>query len=290
MKKLIIILPVIYFLFFSWVYAQEDCEIIDDIYKKYECRINKICKTYKDNKVVFNIKKYKKAEYYKEMELSDVFTISKIEIKPIKKAVSIYKENLNSIYNCAILNTQKNSISSVKQNLKLDKSWAVKKALEPKIKNILNRINILSNKQKCLNIDKKTIFNKLSILKQTTYETCRFSYYGEYLKEYYNDTSKALEDEITKIHEEVWKDPVFTNLEVAKKLSNIQESIDTEINQAYKIFPIAYNAYSKYENNFPIHFLLELLKEDFIIFREKLHKTINPINQVVYKIKDAMSK
>jgi hypothetical protein len=33
-----------------------------------------------------------------------------------------------------------------------------------------------------------------------------------------------------------------------------------------------------------------LLRDDYISFREKLHKSLNPINQVVYKIINAMKK
>jgi hypothetical protein len=33
-----------------------------------------------------------------------------------------------------------------------------------------------------------------------------------------------------------------------------------------------------------------LLKDDYLSLREKLHKTLNPINQVVYKIMNAMKK
>jgi len=52
---------------------------------------------------------------------------------------------------------------------------------------------------------------------------------------------------------------------------------------------MAFNTYIDYENNYPIHILLELIKEDFIVLRRKLHEAISPINQVVYKISNAMS-
>ncbi|MDP2396643.1 MAG: hypothetical protein Q8S84_04390 [bacterium] len=53
---------------------------------------------------------------------------------------------------------------------------------------------------------------------------------------------------------------------------------------------MAFHALTEYENNISIHFLLELIKDDYIILREKLHEVINPINQVVYKISNAMRK
>ncbi len=66
--------------------------------------------------------------------------------------------------------------------------------------------------------------------------------------------------------------------------------IDQEIAHTYKIFPIAFDMYNQYENNITIHLLLELIKQDYVVYRQKLHKTLNPINQVVYKIANAMKK
>jgi len=70
----------------------------------------------------------------------------------------------------------------------------------------------------------------------------------------------------------------------------MKSEINDEITHTYKVFPYAYDAYTEYENNITIHFLLELIKEDYIVLREKLNKVLNPINQVVYKISNAMRK
>ena len=141
---------------------------------------------------------------------------------------------------------------------------------------------MVAESTKCLGIDKKTIFNKLSILRQTTYETCKFGFYTDYLKDYYKDPAKALgmTDEELKETQKDEKQKTFTSQEAADKIEGINKAIDTELTQAYKVFPIAFNAYSEYENNYPIHFLLELIKDDYIIFRDKLYEMTNPINQV----------
>lgn len=76
--------------------------------------------------------------------------------------------------------------------------------------------------------------------------------------------------------------------EISKLSKQKQNAIQDEIERVYKIFPIAFQAYSEFENNFTIHVLLELLKDDFYTYRKNLHKVINPINQVVYKISNAM--
>jgi len=76
---------------------------------------------------------------------------------------------------------------------------------------------------------------------------------------------------------------------LAKEAKKKQE-IQTEIENTNKAFPVVFKAYSEYENNITAHVLLELLREDYNLLRENFHKSINPINQVVYKISNAMRK
>jgi hypothetical protein len=197
---------------------------------------------------------------------------------------------MNSIYKCAMIWIQKNSILNIKQKLlNIDKTWDVRKNLEPKIDSIINRLDMVSKSNNCLEIDKKTIYNKLSILKQTTQITCYYAFYIDYLKEYYKDPKNILWIDPKEI--DAWEEvKTYLNTEVANKLKNIQLDLDRELEHSLKIFPIAFHAYSEYENNFPIHFLLELIKEDYMVLRDKLHEVLNPINQVVYKISNAMKK
>jgi|GEM_PF-4351992 len=65
---------------------------------------------------------FKEADNYKEASVSDVLLVTSINQKPIKKAVSIYKENMNSIYKCALIQIQKNSLRNLRPLLKLDKT------------------------------------------------------------------------------------------------------------------------------------------------------------------------
>jgi hypothetical protein len=74
----------------------------------------------------------------------------------------------------------------------------------------------------------------------------------------------------------------LVNLENDRK-----NQIDNEINHIYKVYPIAFNAYKQYEDNLSTHLLLELIRDDYKILRDNLHKVLNPINQVVYKISNA---
>lgn len=276
------------FLFLSLpITSAKDCEMLEDEFEKYECRSDKICKQYDENKKVFNTEKFKNVESYKEVEIGDILLTSGSKQKWIQKAVEIYKQNMNSIYKCGIIGAQKNSLRRL---LELPIHENVKKSIEPKIHDIIKKLDITANSQKCLNIDTQTVFNKLGIFRQTTFLTCDYSFYMEYLKDYYNHPAHALGVDPKERENQSEEIQSYSLLEAADKITAAQKNISQELTQAYKVFPIAFHAYSEYENNFPIHFLLELLKEDYYILREKLHEVLNPINQVVYKISNAMKK
>ncbi len=283
-----IIIFIISQIFFLKSFALE-CENIEDWFEKYKCRIQKTCEVYNDNKKVFNTENYKSIESYKENEINKItsFLSSWNEIFWIKKAVDIYKNNMNNVYKCSILWAQKNSLLKLK---KVPTNKNVKTSFSQKLEEVLQKIKKQLAENKCLNIDKETIYNKLSILNQTTYLTCDYSFYMEYLKDYYKNPANALWIDEKDLNNTSKETKEYSMLEASRIITSIKSDIDIEVANAYKIFPIAYHAYSEYENNFPVHFLMLLLKEDFYVFREKLHKVLNPINQVVYKISNAMKK
>jgi len=135
---------------------------------------------------------------------------------------------------------------------------------------------------KCVNTKTKTIQNKFNILNQSTYELCNYNSYLEYLKKYDSDINNVLFPKNSD------KTKQYSIKDVSNIMTSIQNKINDEINHSYKIFPLAYTAYSEYENNYTIHILLKLIREDYIIFRDKLYSTINPIAQFIYKVANAM--
>jgi len=86
-----------------------------------------------------------------------------------------------------------------------------------------------------------------------------------------------------------WKKSVWI-LDITNELSNKLNAIDSEIERIYNTYPIVFQAYNDYENNITSHILLDLLQQDFKVFRLWLHKTLNPLNQVIYKISNAMRR
>lgn len=167
---------------------------------------------------------------------------------------------------------------------------------------------------KCRNAKNTGSLQKNEVLKQTTYQTCKYVSYLEYLKEQSEKLSYYLKDldnyNKDKAREELSKNyspekidnmiDDYYDKKVEIKQANVYDSfrskefqkrmIQEEIDHTYNIFPLAFHAYSEYENSIVIHFLLETIKQDYIAVRDRLHKVINPINQVVYKVSNAMKK
>ncbi|MFC1797936.1 hypothetical protein ACFLY2_02030 [Patescibacteria group bacterium] len=146
-----------------------------------------------------------------------------------------------------------------------------------------SNISLLKTKMEIFNCNEskeKSSIQKLSVLNQATYQTCKYSSYIEYLKDYNKIIKNNLE-----------KDKNNYNISEIVNIENEKlAELNKEIEHTYKIFPLAFQAYTEYENNISIHILLELLRDDYITLREKLHDAISPINQVVYKIANAMKK
>ena len=100
MRKKIISLALIFsqlFLYVPYSKANEEVECGTKLwYELYKCRVKKACDEYKPKKIIYEIKKeddYTKASSPEEL----------------KEAKEKYRKNMNNIYKCAILKTQKKS-------------------------------------------------------------------------------------------------------------------------------------------------------------------------------------
>lgn len=260
----IFLLP-IFLTFINITNAEDTCSSYSDNsdFWLYQERVKCICETYKPEKEIKPIED-------KFTEIDSSYYLPSIK--------STYKTNMNDIYKCAIVSSQIKSLQLIKQDL-INKNPDLLDNLGNKLDEKITLAKLTLNKLWCNESSEKTSIQKLNVLNQTTYETCKYISYLEYLKEK-NQMINSL----------TWggNKPSYTinELLIAEKLQN--SAIDEEINHTYKVFPLAYHAYGEYENNIIIHFLMELINEDYITLREKLHQTLNPINQVVYKISNAM--
>lgn len=284
MKKYIIIISLSIIAFSSSVFSNDKYLSNKTWYKLYQERVTNVCSEYKfDNKDTQTIYLMDESNKYLNLDESSISNSIR-KWKDIELAKEQYKTNMDAIYNCAVKQSQYRWY-----NLMIDvitKRWELKdykNLIKSKQNIILEDLAVEGNKCK-INPEKKDSIIKASVLKQTSYELCRYNYYLEYLKE--------VNDDISKLDEKTKKDP--NNALAIKNIIDIRSKkineIEREIDDAYNKFPIAFKAYSEYENYVTYHNLLQLIRQDYLTFREKLHKNLNPINQVVYKISNAMKK
>jgi hypothetical protein len=209
----------------------------------------------------------------------------------IELAKKSYKHNMNTIYKCSLINPQIKWLERIQKLI--ENNPQLKKRLSKKLKNKIEKLEKNKIAFSCSNNEP----TKKDVLRTTTQELCKYHSYLEYLREYNSDIAKLVEetwetvDELTSSKiKSVEQTKTYNIWTIAQLEQEKKRLIDNEIRRSYDIFPVAFDAYNQYEANLSLHLLLELIKEDYITFREKLHKSINPINQVVYKIANAMKK
>lgn len=279
-SKIIIIFFTSIFLIQTQTFAEETCEL-KRWYDLYKCRVENICKKYIEwKKIIFQTEDYEEAN---NLWNSTLWTADNID-----NAKNLYRENMNNIYKCAILQSQKNSLNLFKTKLIwIEKWWELKSKMLNKVWERINRIDSEFSRLWCKWIEKDQIVNKNAVLSQATNELCKHVSYMEYLLEYNKNIKNALWIDDESINET--DDTQYPVEMVSQKMLEKKTKVDEEISHSYKVFPVAFNAYSEYENNYTLHIFLELIREDFLILRDKIHQALNPINQVVYKISNAMS-
>ncbi len=240
-------------------------------YKLYKCEFDNICKKEDywttTNKIV-NIK-----NQYNE-------TIT------FKKAKEIYRHNQNNIYICWVLSAQEKAYSElvVKLTGLTDKTGILTTKIVPKIKLKLEKINTIKDQNWCETLKyggktKKAV--KKIILDQSTFELCNYRYYLKYLD---NTAENNLKDSFPE-----WKESISSK-DISDIINEKQTEIKNEIQHSMKMYPLAFDTFVQYDSFLKIHIILELLKEDYRAFRDKLYQTLHPINQLVYKIINAQSK
>lgn len=252
-------------------------------YELYEERVKNICNKYlyKNNNEKWEkinlLINFKNDDNYLEIPEGIIYDFDDVKEK--------HRINMNNIYKCALLNIQNKSLTLIKNDL-INKNPTLSKELKWKIIKKISKVKSKMNSiktfgwwyLKCITWKEKSSIQKLAVLHQTTYQTCKYVNYLEYIKENNENVKSVIED------------PTIATWisEIKKLILNKKDDLDNEVEHTYKVFPLAFQAYSEYENNITAHFLLELIRDDYIVLREKLHETLNPINQIAYKISNAM--
>lgn len=274
---------IISLIIFGWFVIQAQEAQIPKWYELFESRNKEICETYKPENAIFSTEKF--PNLHENIDTTDAqYTTwwNDLEI-----AQSIYINNVNNIYACAMISAQERSISFIMDTLwESKKTWAMNKAYTAQLENIKR----LKKENECLNTQKSTKqLNHANILNQVTYQLCEYHNYLEYLREYNSMTANIIQqDKNKKDGEKITQN--YNISEIIRLEKEKKSLIDNEIKKAYELYPIALKTYSEYESNLPIHDLMTLIQKDYVDLRLELHKNLNPINQVVYKISNAMKE
>lgn len=271
MNKYIISLLIVTILLPSNLLAKDNTESITTdktSYALFKHRVHFICnkEPYKSSETIVSLK-----DNYLEINKKNEYSLTKIK--------ESHRENMNTIYKCWLLTTQTKALLLIKNDL-IKKSPSLSKKIEGKIQSNITKLDKISKSIWCSQAKSTSSIQKLLVLKQASLQTCKYISYLEYLIEYNKDIRNDLDPKKT----------VYNPLEIINNQNEKITKLQEEITHTYKVFPLAFHAYTEYENNITAHILLELLRDDYITFREKLHRSLNPINQVVYKIVNAMKK
>jgi hypothetical protein len=309
LKKLKIISSLLLITIILWnitVFAGEDITkcIGKTNYELYQCQFTNICKIEKYwlnlNKVV-KLDKEKWWYYEKdisrttlekegyvffdreELDWEELYRDEYKNLSDLDKIKYLYTKNQNKIYKCAVINSQLLAFIKVKKLLNsTDKTGILKERLVHKLDLKKKKLEKKIKENKCntikTNWEKKAI--KKIVLDQSTLELCNYRYYLWYLY------SKSKWD-LTNV---LWGEKVLSASSIEKVKNEQQNEILNEIKHSFKMYPLAFDTYIQYDSFLQLHIILELLKEDYRVFRDKLYLTLRPINQVVYKIINAQSK
>ncbi len=308
--------------FIFWIFNTSFAENAASDYAIYKNRVDnkEICAKYKPGEGISSLLKNEtvyenpdSATWTWNEQASTRTWINNSFDAPFIKAKWTYKTNMNNMYKCALLKIQIKELQNVQKLIKVDTTWEIWKSIDQKIASKITKLQTLAidwrGSGSCTNTDKNKEFDKKEVLQNVTYETCKYVTYLDFLRSYYKNTSNLLkQDPIYEDKENPTAEKMANSLiDSSKSINNwlaainwvstidsisatynkIWIDINSEEKHAIETFPVAFQSYNEYAYNFPLHVLLQIVKEDLIIFRDKLNAVLNPINQVVYKISNA---
>ncbi|EKE26088.1 MAG: hypothetical protein ACD_4C00441G0006 [uncultured bacterium (gcode 4)] len=203
------------------------------------------------------------------------------EDTPFKKATIVYKETINQMFNCAMLNSKLKIWEKILNKLsKNDSESNILKSL----KNQNTNIKQLVSDNWCRDFpetDTNTNF-KVILLDNAFRQNCIYRHYLNYMDNYLKNNINVT------FAKNSWK-PLDskTTSDLIKKSTT---DIDSEIIHSNNTLKQALVWYSEFENTYWIHVLLLFIYDDFIKMRNNLNKFLNPLSQLYYKIPQAQWK
>lgn len=213
----------------------------------------------------------------------------------IEKASILYKERMNSIYACAVLNTKLKIHTRLIQEFRPQGSNSIQ-WLEQASKQIASRMK----EKGCRNLSESSdsgieLSLKRSLIRDTTLEYCNYRHYLAYVD--YNVKNKLgdviqAEEALRTSKKSDSNAPMdrFPNTEsIASALAQVSSRAENETAKTQAVFVDAFDAYREFERNYASHILMVLIEDRYRKIREYLKETMNPIGQVIYQASNAQS-
>jgi len=229
-------------------------------------------------------------------------------------AKNLYRENMNSIYKCAILKSQNDAFSKIITTLNNSNSY-LSADFTTRIKDQQERLQKQINNLECERASpQKTNFNsKQQVLSEATLEMYKYLHFLDYVDNtHIDDIWNVIKDkEISEQVEAVFEQNPEAWIEAYLDLWNVEDyefeeekytvqnilglqleanrEIEEEIEHTKRVYQVAFQTYANYESNMVIHLLFGMLESDFRKVRDTIYAMLGPINQVAYKIPNATS-
>jgi hypothetical protein len=214
----------------------------------------------------------------------------------LEQAGIVYRERMNTIYACAVLNTK----------LRIHKK--LMKQFTPSGSNIINRLETTSRQISsrlrdagCRDLSDSgkegaELSLKRSLIRDTTLEYCNYRHYLSYTD--YNVTNRIGDVIRAETAAKKWPTqpqtgsaslllPLTDN--IAQELSNFAARSTAEIALTRGVFTEAFEAFREFDRNYASHVLMILIEDRYRVIREYLRDTMNPIGQVIYQASNATS-
>lgn len=213
----------------------------------------------------------------------------------IEKASILYKERMNALYACAVLNTKLRIHTRLIDEFKPQGSNIIRN-----LEQATRQIESQMSQRSCRNLSEwsgqdSEMSLKKELIRESTLEYCNYRHYLKYVDDNVkNQLWRVIETE-QKIREKQYpssnNDARFRFTDVlANEIAGVSERTVNEIAQTERVFDDAFDAYREFERNYASHILMVLIEDRYLLIREYLRDTMNPIGQVIYKASNATSK
>ncbi len=279
---------------------KQDCDD-KSWYARYVCSIKNTCSVYDQHTNIPSYDTQKAERSYQEWYNLYI-------------AKALYRKNMNNIYKCAILNAQNSAFYRIRTEINITNSndGLFSKRIQEQQTRLEQKIAALDCNKAVVSDTDLNI--KKSVLEESSYEMCRYLHFLDYIRDtHVLDIWNLIKDrEISQQVQWVFeRDPQawidsYLDLYEAEEYNYLQKNytinqiLELQINASNelykerehtkKVYEVAYQTFANYELNMIVHILFDMLENDFRQFRNSLYAMLKPINQVAYKIPNAMSE